>query len=230
MAKDELLLMPGGLFSLSGMLSAAWREKLKYSFLFSCLYARKAGDKFIDSTRWRLGYSHSMERLEWAILVNKVSSFKPKDDAVLVLKELLKEHLITQLQSREVMQLERLMSSVEKGLGSETLGAAIKEQTLFTVQAQDTADTIVFVHLSLLGSGPVVHSVSVRFRTSEDIEDDFFRQAFAGKCVLGEVSVNVCTRQLSTDRYQKNDIEAKVRHGLPDAADALIVELSPAGH
>jgi len=230
MVKDELLLMPGGLFSLSGRLSAAWRKKLKYSFLFTCLYARKSGDKFRESAKWHLGYSLSMEKLEWATLVNNVSSFEPQDDAVFVLRELLKERLVAHVQPQEAMQLERLIASVEMGLGSEAQGAAIREQTLCTVDAQDMADTIVFVHLSVLGSGPVVHSVSVRFRTSECIDEDFFSQVFTGKYVVGEVSVNVCTRQLSTGRYERNAIEAKVRHGLPDAADALIVELAPAGH
>lgn len=229
MLKDEVVLIPGGLLSIANGLPEAWRQKLKYSLLYAHLYARAAGDRFDALVKWRSGYSRAMENLEWATLANKTSSFKPKSDAVIVLSDLLKERFISEVKLQEAAQLDRLMTCVEDALGSEALGAAIREQLLSPVQSQDRSETTVFVHISLIGTGLIVYSVSVRFRTSQCVDEAFFKQHFTGKHVLGQASVNVSTKQLSTARYVRNGIEEKVRRGLPGNADTLAVELSTAG-
>ncbi|WP_434653802.1 hypothetical protein J3P96_24755 [Pseudomonas sp. R3-56] len=227
MLNEEILLLPEGLLSISEGVPKEWRQKLKYSLLYSHLYARSTGDKFDALAKWRAGYSRAMENLEWTTLANKASSFEPKDEAVIVLSDLLGEKLISDVKLQA--QLERLIASVEDALGSEALGAAIREQLLSPAQAKDKSDTTVFVHVSLIGVGPVVHTFSMRFRTAQCIDELFFKQRFTGKHVVGQVSVNVSTRQLSTARYERNGIEQKVRRGLPTNADSLLVELSSAG-
>jgi hypothetical protein len=228
MLNEEILLLPEGLLSISEGVPKEWRQKLKYSLLYSHLYARSTGDKFVAPGKWRSGYSRAMENLEWATLANKASSFEPKDEAVIVLSDLLRERLISDVEPQA--QLDRLVASVEDALGSEALGAAIREQLLSAAQGKDKSDTTVFVHISLIGVGPVVHTLSVRFRTSQCIDELFFKQRFTGKHVVGQVSVNVSTRQLSTARYERNGIEQKVRRGLPATADSLIVELFSASN
>lgn len=229
MLSEEILLLPEGLLSISQGVPAEWRQKLKYTLLYSHLYARSSGNKFDALGKWRSGYSRAMENLEWTTRANKASSFEPKDEAVIVLSDLLREKLISDFQPQELAQLDRLIANVEAALGSEAPGAAIREQLLSPVQSLNNSDTTVFVHISLIGAGPVVYTVSVRFRTSQCIDELFFKQRFTGKHVVGQVSVNVSTRQLSTARYERNGIEQKVRRGLPANADSLLVELSSAG-
>ncbi|VVN81884.1 hypothetical protein [Pseudomonas fluorescens] len=218
MIKDDVVIVAGNVLSISSDVVDPWREDVISSLLFSRRYANSQADRFAEAQQWCKYYDGALGRLKWELRAGKSNDFEPVDGSVIVVKDLIREKLVDILNSTRVEQFERLMRSIELTSNADMLAAQVEEHAAVKAAVDGVHDvSCVALQLSLVGQGPVVCSVFVRFDTTQEVDFEFFNQDFTSEHIVGKVSVDVSQRVLNKVMYEKSRMREMIASILAEA-------------
>jgi hypothetical protein len=227
MIKDDVVIVAGNVLSVSSDVVDPWRKDVIGSLLFSRLYANSQADRFAEAQQWYKDYDDALGRLKWELRASKSNDFEPVDGSVIVLKDLISTHLVDAPSSAQAEQFERLMHSIELASNAEMLAAQVGEHAVVKVAVDDIHEaSCLALQLSLVGQGPILCSVFVRFDTTQEVDFDFFNQDFMSEHIAGKVSVDVSLRVLNKVSYEKSRMREMIASKLPEAGGSQMLELS----
>ena len=220
MIKDDVVVVAGNVLSVSSDVVDPWKKAVISSLLFSRLYANSQADRFAQAQQWYKDYDDALGRLKWELRANKSNDFEPVDGSVIVVKDLIKTQMVDVLGSAQAEQFERLMRSIELASSAEMLAAQVGEHAVVKVAVNEIHEaSCLALQLSLVGQGPVVCSVFVRFDTTQEVDFDFFNQNFMSEHIVGKVSVDVSQRVLNKVSYEKSRMREMITSKLPEAGE-----------
>jgi hypothetical protein len=220
MIKDDVVVVAGNVLSVSSDVVDPWKEAVISSLLFSRLYANSQADRFAQAQQWYKDYDDALGRLKWELKANRSNDFEPMEGSVIVVKDLIKTQMVDALGSAQAEQFERLMRSIELASSAEMLAAQVGEHAVVKVAVNDIHEaSCLALQLCLVGQGPVICSVFVRFDTTQEVDFDFFNQNFMSEHIAGKVSVDVSLRVLNKGSYEKSRMREIIASKLPEAGE-----------
>jgi hypothetical protein len=223
MIKDDVVVVAGNVVSVSSDVVDPWKEAVISSLLFSRLHANSKADRFAEAQQWYKFYDDALGHLKWELQVNRSNDFEPMEGSAIVVKDRIKTQLVDALNSAQAEQFERLMRSIELALSEQTLAKQVGEHAVIKVAGDDMHETsCLALQLTLVGQGPVICSVFVRFDTTQEVDFDFFNQSFVSEHIVGKVSVDVTLRVLNKVSYEKSRMREMIARKLPEGGGQML--------
>ncbi|WP_339498450.1 hypothetical protein [Pseudomonas silesiensis] len=218
MIKDDVVIVAGNVLSVSSDVVDPWRKDVIGSLLFSRLYANSQADRFAEAQQWYKDYNDALGRLKWELRTGRSNDFEPVDGSVIVVKDLIREKLVEVLNSTQAELFERLIRSIELASSAQMLAAQVEEHAVVKVVVDGIHEVSCFaLQLSLVGQGPVVCSVFVRFDTTQEVGCEFFKQNFMSEHIVGKISVDVSQRVLNKVTFEKSRMREMIASKLSEA-------------
>lgn len=222
MTKDDMFIVEGNFLSVPGDFPVAWKSDVVDSLLFSQLYADSNANRFDDAGGWYKSYRKSMGHVKWEQQAYNGNGFTPENGDVVVLKDLIEE----KMGFLEGGRLEYLLYCIRHFVREKLRHAALRQEEVTGVgEKRDVVVSTISLQLSVVEQGAIVYSMVVNFRTSEEVEADFFVQKFLGKHVVGKVNVDVSEQVLNKADYEKDGMRKKIAGHLSGKKEAGIVEI-----
>lgn len=230
MVKDDVLLVAGNLTSVSVGVSEAWRSNVVDSILFSQLYASSKISKFSDSQQWYKNYTEAMSKTKWKTGGYRFSSVEFDEGLSIFLNVLIQKRLGSVVGLPQTEQFERLMSSIQQGCAAEAI-ASLTEEHAMVYQVEEKTSTVstVVLHVSLVARGPAIYSVFVCFKTTQEVERNFFHQEFKSELIVGEIGIGISQLVLDKDAYEKARMREKILRSLPEVTAPLVLDITAQG-
>lgn len=230
MVKDDVLLVAGNLTSVSVGVSEAWKSNVVDTVLFSQLYASSKISKFSDSQQWYKEYTRAMSQSKWETGGYRFSRVEFDEGVSILLNVLIQKRLGSVAGFPQTEQFERLMSCTQQGCAAEAI-ASLTEEHAMVCQVKEETSTVstVVLHISLVTRGPAIYSALVYFKTTQEVERNFFYQEFKSELIVGEIGIGVSQLILDKDAYEKARMREKILRSLPEVTAPLVLDITAKG-
>lgn len=230
MNRDDLLLVAGNVLSVSTEVSPSWKSDGVNTLLFSALHASSMRNKFVDTERWGAEFSKAMGKAKWNRSGYRSVVVEPDKEEVFTIRERLHKTITDTWGAGPVQQWELIQARIEQSpaplevwalLGGSVVSAAGTE-----VEKTAGASTLA-LQMNLLGEGGVIHALFIYFSTTEQVDADFYNQAFLGGALVGGLTLEVMQYTLDKKGYERDRIREIILGKLAGAADTMVIELCP---
>lgn len=230
MNRDDLLLVAGNVLSVSTEVSPSWRSDAVNTLLFSALHASSMRDKFVDTERWGAEFAKAMGKAKWNRSGYRSVVVEPDKEEMITVRERINKTISDLWGAGPVLQWELIQERIEQSPAPLEVWALLGGSVVSVAgtELEKTAGTSTLVlQINLLGEEGVIHSLFIHFSTAEQVDADFFNQAFLGGELLGALTVEVTQYTLDKKGYERSQIRELILSKLAGAADTMVVELCP---
>lgn len=188
MNKDDLLLVAGNVLSVSTDVSPSCKSDGVNTLIFSALHASSMWDKFVDTERWVAEFAKAMGKAKWNRSGYRSVVVEPDKEEVITVRERLHKTISNAWGAGPVQQWELIQACIEQSPAPlevwALLGGSVVSAAGTQVEKNAGASTLA-LQINLLGEGDVIHSLFIHFSTTEQVDADFYNQAFLGGGVGG---------------------------------------------
>lgn len=181
--------------------SAQGIDDILDSLLCAQLLSDTKASKFEAPESWFPTYRNELLALSWNGAVNSREAFEPESGSTLVLIELIKENLLSQLPAVRVDEVCATLDRVFTLPETDAASLLFREHAIQRAEKVKGKSTIA-LQVSILEKSTRLSSLFVTFTTSHVIDSNPLHQVFPAKSIVGEVEARFFQRNWNRAGYQ----------------------------
>jgi hypothetical protein len=171
--------------------------------LYSQLYADKEKKALDGPVQWFSLCDNALQVVKWALSGSERHAYEPDSDAVISIKMLIENYLLSRLPASHITEVKSMIDRVASLSGSDPVALLLRRHILKSA-SDAQGRSIIALQVSTLTPRAQLSSLSVTFTTTSVVNADLLRQEFPGRTIVGKVDVGYTRRIWSHDDYCKN--------------------------